>query len=146
MIAYDASYDPSDDKLRIRASARLDAETYARVKAAGFGWAPKQDLFYAVWTPAREDLALELAGDIEDESTSLEERAAQRAERTIEQYDGAPAVQEALAIMIDCYRRLGLKDLQANAEAVYKFNYTDQPGARSTGRNAGQHRRWWRLW
>jgi phospholipid N-methyltransferase len=90
MIAYDASYDPSDDKLRIRASARLDAETYARVKAAGFGWAPKQDLFYAVWTPAREDLALELAGDIEDESTSLEERAAQRAER-FEEYRGKRA-------------------------------------------------------
>ena len=86
----DASYDCSDDKLRLRASSRLDAETYARVKAAGFGWAPKQDLFYAVWTPAREDLALELAGDIEDESTSLEERAAQRAER-FEEYRGKRA-------------------------------------------------------
>ena len=81
MTTFDASYDCSDDKLRIRASSRLDAETYARVKASGFSWAPKQDLFYAVWTPAREDLAIELAGDIEDESTSLEDRAAQRAER-----------------------------------------------------------------
>ena len=81
MTTFDASYDCSDDKIRIRASSRLDAETYARVKAAGFGWAPKQDLFYAVWNPSREDLALELAGDIEDEETSLEERAAQRAER-----------------------------------------------------------------
>jgi len=78
---FDATYDPADDKLRLRASSRLDAETYARVKAAGFGWAPKQDLFYAVWTPAREDLLIELAGDIDDEETSLEERAAQRAER-----------------------------------------------------------------
>ena len=78
---FDATYDPADDKLRLRASSRLDAETYARVKAAGFGWAPKQDLFYAVWTPAREDLLIELAGDIGDEETSLEERAAQRAER-----------------------------------------------------------------
>ena len=33
-----ATYDPADDKLRLRASSRLDAETYARVKAAGFGW------------------------------------------------------------------------------------------------------------
>jgi len=81
MTTFDASYDCSDDKLRLRASSRLDAETYAKVKAAGFGWAAKQGLFYAVWTPAREDLALELAGDIEDESTSLEDRAAQRAER-----------------------------------------------------------------
>ena len=78
---FDATYDAADDKLRLRASSRLDAETYARVKAAGFGWAPKQDLFYAVWTPSREDLLVELAGDIDDEETSLEERAAQRAER-----------------------------------------------------------------
>ena len=78
---FDATYDAADDKLRLRASSRLDAETYARVKAAGFGWAPKQDLFFAVWSPAREDLLVELAGDIDDEETSLEERAAQRAER-----------------------------------------------------------------
>ena len=90
MTTYSATYSAEDDKIRLRASARLDAETYARVKAAGFGWAPKQDLFYAVWTPAREDLAIELAGDIEDESTSLEDRAAQRAER-FEEYRGKRA-------------------------------------------------------
>jgi len=78
---FDATYDAADDKLRLRAGSRLDAETYARVKAAGFGWAPKQDLFFAVWSPAREDLLVELAGDIDDEETSLEDRATQRAER-----------------------------------------------------------------
>ena len=87
---FDAAYDPADDKLRLRASSRLDAETYAKVKAAGFGWAPKQDLFYAIWNPAREDLLAELAGDIGDEETSLEERAAQRAER-FEGYKGKRA-------------------------------------------------------
>jgi 16S rRNA G1207 methylase RsmC len=81
MIAFDATYDAADDKLRLRASSRLDAETYAMVKAAGFGWAPKQDLFYAVWTPSREDLLTLLAGDIDDEETSLEERVAERSER-----------------------------------------------------------------
>ena len=81
MTTFDATYDASDDKLRLRASARLDAETYARVKAAGFGWAPKQDLFFAIWSPSREDLLVELAGDIDDEETTPQERAAQRAER-----------------------------------------------------------------
>jgi phospholipid N-methyltransferase len=81
VTTFDATYDPADDKLRLRASSRLDDETYARVKAAGFGWAPKQDLFYAVWSPAREDLLAELAGEIGDEETTPEERAAQRAER-----------------------------------------------------------------
>ncbi|MGO9665740.1 MAG: DUF3560 domain-containing protein [Polyangia bacterium] len=89
-MTFDATYDPADDKLRLRASSRLDAETYARVKAAGFGWAPKQDLFFAVWSPAREDLLTELAGEIGDEETSLEERAAQRAER-FEGYKGKRA-------------------------------------------------------
>jgi hypothetical protein len=45
------------------------------VKAAGFRWAPKQDLFVApMWTPAREDLLIELCGEIDDEDTSLVER------------------------------------------------------------------------
>ena len=100
MTTFDATYDPGDDKLRLRASSRLDAETYARVKAAGFGWAPKQDLFYAVWSPAREDLLVELAGDIDDEETSLEDRAAQRAERftTYQGKRGAEAEQARKAV------------------------------------------------
>ena len=73
---YTATYSPEDNKLRLYASARLDAETYARVKAAGFSWAPKQDLFVApMWTPEREDLLEELAGEIEDEDKSLVDRA-----------------------------------------------------------------------
>lgn len=82
-----AAYSPEDDKIRMRASARLDKELYERVKAAGFRWAPKQDLFFTVWGPAAEDLALELAGEITDEDTSLVERAEERAER-FEEYQG----------------------------------------------------------
>ena len=82
MTTYSATYSPDDNKLRLYASTRLDAETYARVKAAGFSWAPKQELFVApMWTPDREDIALELAGQIDDEDTSLTGRAEQRAER-----------------------------------------------------------------
>lgn len=77
-----ATYSPEDNKLRLYASTRLDAETYARVKAAGFTWAPKQELFVSPkWTPEREDLALDLAGDIEPEEMTLAERAAIKAER-----------------------------------------------------------------
>jgi protein-L-isoaspartate O-methyltransferase len=77
-----ATYSPEDNKLRLYSLTRLDAETYQRVRAAGFIWAPKQDLFVApMWTPAREDLLLELCGEIGDEDTSLVERAEERAER-----------------------------------------------------------------
>jgi phospholipid N-methyltransferase len=79
---FTATYSPDDNKLRLYASSRLDAELYARVKAAGFKWAPKQELFVApMWTPQRADLCEELAGEIEDEDKSLCERAEERAER-----------------------------------------------------------------
>lgn len=81
-MTYTATYSPEDNKLRLYTSSRLDAETYKRVRAAGFIWAPKQDLFVApMWTPQREDLLVELAGEIGDEDTSLVDRAEQRAER-----------------------------------------------------------------
>lgn len=77
-----ATYSPDDNKLRLYSDVRLGADTYARVKAAGFRWAPKQELFVApAWTPEREDLLLELCGSIDDEDTSLVERAQERAER-----------------------------------------------------------------
>jgi len=82
MTQFTATYSPEDNKIRLYASSRLDAETYARVKAAGFAWAPKQELFVAPkWSPAREDLAVELAGEIEAEEMTLAERAAIKAER-----------------------------------------------------------------
>lgn len=82
MCDYSATYSPDDNKLRLYASTRLDGETYQRMKAAGFRWAPKQDLFVApMWTPSREDLLIELCGQIDDEDTSLADRAEQRAER-----------------------------------------------------------------
>jgi protein-L-isoaspartate O-methyltransferase len=77
-----ATYSPDDNKLRLYPVARLDADTYKRVKDAGFSWAPKQELFVApMWTPEREELLIELAGEIGDEDTSLCDRAEQRAER-----------------------------------------------------------------
>lgn len=77
-----ATYSPEDNKLRLYVAFRLDAETYARVKAAGFSWAPKQELFVApMWTPSRADLLTELCGEIGDEDTSLVDRAELRADR-----------------------------------------------------------------
>lgn len=80
--SYRATYSPDDNKLRLYALHRLDEDTYARVKDAGFKWAPKQALFVApAWTPYREDLLISLAGDIEDEDSTLFDRQEERAER-----------------------------------------------------------------
>lgn len=77
-----ATYSPEDNKLRLHPDARLPREDYDRLKAAGFSWAPKQELFVApMWTPEREDLLLTFAEEIEDEDTSLVDRAERRAER-----------------------------------------------------------------
>lgn len=77
-----ATYSPDDNKLRLSFVSRLPKEDYDRVHASGFHWAPKQGIFIAsMWTPEREDIALEFAGEIDDEDTSLVERAEARAER-----------------------------------------------------------------
>ena len=77
-----ATYSVEDNKLRLYFSERLDTKLYNRVKSAGFKWAPKQELFVSpIWTPQREDLCVELAGDIEAEETTLAERAEAKAYR-----------------------------------------------------------------
>lgn len=78
-----ATYSPEDNKLRLYSVARLDTDTYARMRAAGFIYAPQQKLFVAPkWTPEREDLLLDLCdGEIGDDDTSLVDRAMERAER-----------------------------------------------------------------
>ena len=78
----EATYSPEDNKLRLYSDTRLDSDTYALVKDAGFKWAPKQEFFVAPkWTPAREDFCLAIAGEIEPEGTTLAERAEMKAER-----------------------------------------------------------------
>ncbi|EBA8673791.1 DUF3560 domain-containing protein [Salmonella enterica subsp. enterica serovar Java] len=79
---YRATYSPDDNKLRLYAALRLDDETYQKIHAVGFRWAPKQKLFVApAWTPSREDVLLSLAGDIEDDDNTLFDRQEQRAGR-----------------------------------------------------------------
>lgn len=101
-----ATYSPEDNKLRLYSTTRLAPETYARVKAAGFIWAPRQGLFVApMWTPHREDLLLELCEEIGDEDTSLVERAEQRSKRFNEysdnRNDDAEAARNAIAAISD---------------------------------------------
>lgn len=77
-----ATYSPEDNKLRISSASRFSTEIYNRLKESGFRWAPKQQVFVApMWTPEREDLALELAGEVDDEDSTLMERAEERSER-----------------------------------------------------------------
>lgn len=95
---YRATYSPDDNKLRLYAASRPDPETYKKVHDAGFRWAPKQALFVApAWTPGREDVLLSLAGEIEDEDSTLAERQEARAER-FTGYSGKRASESAQAL------------------------------------------------
>lgn len=77
-----ATYSPEDNKLRLHTMHRLDKATYDSIVAAGFRFAPKQDFFVApAWTPEREDVLLALCGEIEDEQSTVADRAADRSER-----------------------------------------------------------------
>jgi outer membrane protein assembly factor BamD len=65
--------------------------------------------------------------------------ASQRAARVVEKYDGAPAVRNALQIMIDCDHRLGLDDHARNLEQVYQLSFHDAAAEQRS-------RRWWKIW
>ena len=49
--------------------------------------------------------------------------ALNRAKFCIENYDGAPAVQGSMKVLVDAYRQLHMPELAANAERVYADNY-----------------------
>lgn len=101
-----ATYSPEDNKLRLYPLARLSKDLYERVHAAGFIWAPKQELFVApMWTPSREALLVELCGEVGDEDKSLVERAEERSER-FEDYsesraDDARQARQAVSAIAD---------------------------------------------
>lgn len=75
--AESATYDPSDDEIRIY-TGYVPRSMYLALRDAGFGRAPVQGCFFQVWTPEREDVALALCDEIETEGTTLAERAEDR--------------------------------------------------------------------
>jgi outer membrane protein assembly factor BamD len=64
--------------------------------------------------------------------------AIDRARFCIENYDGAPAVREALEIMISAYRGLGLDDLAERSQEVFALNYPDRDPVE-------REKKWWRF-
>ena len=71
--------------------------------------------------------------------------AANRAQLVIRDYDRAPAVEEALYILVKSYDKLGMKDLSADANRVFVLNFPDSQ-IMQTGQRAKKERQWWQLW
>lgn len=92
-----ATYSFEDDKLRLYFRRRPDEEITEQLEKFGFKLAPLQELYFAPnWTPARVDFCLQLAPEIEEEETSLAERAEQKAARC-EGYSSSQAEKSAIA-------------------------------------------------
>ena len=70
--------------------------------------------------------------------------AANRAQYAIEHYPQAPAVEEAVFVLVNAYDALGMKELRDGAERVMRANFPDsrylQPGG------AQKDVPWWRIW
>ena len=66
--------------------------------------------------------------------------AASRAKFCIENYDGAPAVREAVDVLASSYDGMGLEDLASEVRSVYAFNYGDTRPRRE------QSDPWWKVW
>jgi outer membrane protein assembly factor BamD len=69
--------------------------------------------------------------------------AANRAQTAVTDYREAPAVEEALFIMVRAYDALGLTDLRNDAERVLRKNFPDSVYFRG---GPQQNRSWWQFW
>lgn len=71
--------------------------------------------------------------------------AANRAQKAISEFQQAPALEEALYMLIKCYEKLGLEPLRADAERVFKANY---PNSELLAKGLPEERssKWWKLW
>lgn len=69
--------------------------------------------------------------------------AINRAQSTVKQYQGAPAVEEALYIMVKSYDALGLTELRDDTDRVLKANFPD-----SVYFHGGvvKTKPWWQIW
>jgi outer membrane protein assembly factor BamD len=71
--------------------------------------------------------------------------AANRAQLVLKDYDRAPAIEEALYILIKSYERLGMTDLSNDGIRVFKLNFPDSQML-ATGQRAKKERSWWQIW
>lgn len=69
--------------------------------------------------------------------------AANRAKSVVNSYPDAPAVEEALAVMVVAYDKLGINDLRDDALKVLKLNYPKSKYAQGVDITG---KAWWKFW
>lgn len=71
--------------------------------------------------------------------------AVNRAQQAINDFQGAPATEEALYIMVLSYDRLGLETLRDDADRVFKTNFPNST-LPSQGLRKSGGKSWWHIW
>ncbi|MDB5763450.1 MAG: outer membrane protein assembly factor BamD [Herminiimonas sp.] len=69
--------------------------------------------------------------------------AATRAQSAVKDYRDAPAIEEALLIMVRSYDALGMPELRDDAERVFKKNFPNSALLSGAGKKTGP---WWKIW
>ena len=74
--------------------------------------------------------------------------AINRAQTTLKDYDRAPAIEEALYLMVKSYDALGMKDLSADTMRVFNTNFPNSEIFKTGKRQAvtAQKANWWQFW
>jgi outer membrane protein assembly factor BamD len=70
--------------------------------------------------------------------------AANRAQYAVKTYPETPAVEEALYIAMKSYEKLGMKELQADAERVLRANFPNSPALKDESPIPSPP--WWKIW
>jgi outer membrane protein assembly factor BamD len=69
--------------------------------------------------------------------------AVNRTQYALQNYPGAPAIEEALFVMMQAYDALGMAELRNDADRVMRKNF---PNSAYLAPAAGEKKPWWKLW
>lgn len=71
-----------------------------------------------------------------------------RSQTALKDYDRAPAIEEALYLMVKSYDALGLKDLSADTMRIFNANFPNSEIFKTGKRQAvtAQASKWWQFW
>ncbi|GAB3667975.1 outer membrane protein assembly factor BamD [Ramlibacter alkalitolerans] len=72
--------------------------------------------------------------------------AINRAQSALADYRDVPALEEALAILMRSYDKLGMPQLRDDTRRVLEKNYPNSAYIGGSGTRVGQQKPWWRFW
>ena len=72
--------------------------------------------------------------------------AANRAQYAIQHYPQAPAIEDAVFMLVLAYDQLGMNDLRDAADRVMRANFPGSRYLKPGGERLAKHVPWWRLW